>query len=265
MSLLTMILLLFSTILFATAFLGQYPNMRFLLNTRVTLALLVPGLLMQAYLLNAWIISYNGENFSLLYMVSLTTWLLLCFSCIFSLFERARGMWLLILPLNVAAFAAASFLPGHLTVQLSKSPGILLHIITSMISYSLLGFACMQAVLLLIFDTLLRKHNILAIANYFPPLQTLENWLVRLLLIGFTLLSISLLTGLFYLEDMFAQHQVHKTILSIFAWMVFAVFLLLHQLYGLRGRTASIWTICGFLILMLSYFGSKLAKEIILR
>ena len=82
--------------------------------------------------------------------------------------------------------------------------------------------------------------------------------------IGFALLSLSLLTGVLFLEDIFAQHLVHKTTLSIVAWVVFGVLLAGRVLRGWRGRTALIYTISGFVLLIVGYFGSKLVLEFIL-
>jgi ABC-type uncharacterized transport system permease subunit len=81
---------------------------------------------------------------------------------------------------------------------------------------------------------------------------------------GFVLLSLALVTGALFLEDIFAQHLVHKTILSIVAWVVFAILLWGRWRFGWRGRTAIRWTIGGFVFLMLAYFGSKFVLELVI-
>lgn len=63
---------------------------------------------------------------------------------------------------------------------------------------------------------------------------------------------------------MFAQHLVHKTVLGIIAWLVFAVLLWGRWRFGWRGRTAIRWTLSGAVTLMLAYFGSKLVLELLL-
>ena len=50
----------------------------------------------------------------------------------------------------------------------------------------------------------------------------MEVLLFQFLGFGFLCLSASLLTGFFYLEDIFAQHLVHKTVLSIVGWVILA-------------------------------------------
>jgi ABC-type uncharacterized transport system permease subunit len=86
----------------------------------------------------------------------------------------------------------------------------------------------------------------------------------QMIRIGFVLLSLALFTGVLFLEDIFAQHLVHKTVLSIVAWLVFATLLWGRWRFGWRGQVAIRWTVGGFVFLMLAYFGSKLVLELIL-
>jgi len=81
---------------------------------------------------------------------------------------------------------------------------------------------------------------------------------------GVGFLSISLLAGFVFIDYLFAQHLVHKTILSLLAWVIFSCLLLGKKYYGWRGKTAITWTLYGFLSLVLAYFGSKLVLELIL-
>ena len=118
--------------------------------------------------------------------------------------------------------------------------------------------------ILLIQDQQLRKRPVSTLIKHFPPLQTMESLLFGFLWAGWLLLSLSLITGWLFLDNLFAQHLVHKTLLSCVAWLVFGILLWgLHQL-GWRGHKAIRWTITGFFLLMLAYFGSKLVREFIL-
>jgi len=92
----------------------------------------------------------------------------------------------------------------------------------------------------------------------------MEHFLFQLIAAGFALLTLALFTGLIFVQNLFAQHLVHKTVLSLLAWLVFAVLLWGRWRFGWRGRTAIRWTLGGFASLMLAYFGSKLVLELIL-
>jgi len=141
---------------------------------------------------------------------------------------------------------------------------VLLLIVLSIMAYSLFAIAAVQAILLAIQDHQLRNRRPGGIIRALPPLQTMEDLLMQLILAGFILLTLALLSGFFFLEDIFAQHLVHKTVLSIAAWLVFATLLWGRWKFGWRGRTAIRWTLGGYIALMLAYFGSKLVLELLL-
>lgn len=138
------------------------------------------------------------------------------------------------------------------------------HILTSIIAFSLLNIAALQAILLAIQDQQLKSHHPKRFVLSMPPLQTMESLLFQMIGTGLVFLSIALVSGFLFIEDLFAQHLVHKTVLSILAWIIFSCLLIGRERYGWRGQTAIKWTLCGFVSLLLAYFGSKLVLEIIL-
>jgi ABC-type uncharacterized transport system permease subunit len=86
----------------------------------------------------------------------------------------------------------------------------------------------------------------------------------RVIAAGFVLLTLTLLSGVLFVDDLFAQHLVHKTVLSIAAWIVFGVLLFGRWRWGWRGRRAVQLTLAGMAILLLAFFGSKFVLEVIL-
>jgi ABC-type uncharacterized transport system permease subunit len=93
----------------------------------------------------------------------------------------------------------------------------------------------------------------------------MESLLFQMIGLGFALLSVTLATGFIYLEDMFAQRVAHKTVLSIAAWIIFAILLWGRLQFGWRGRIAIRWTLGGFVALLLAFLGSKLVLEVLLQ
>ena len=77
-------------------------------------------------------------------------------------------------------------------------------------------------------------------------------------------LSLSIVSGWLFVDDIFAQHLVHKTVLSIVGWIILGVLLFGRLRFGWRGKTAIRWTLSAFAFLMLAFFGSKLVLEFIL-
>jgi len=138
------------------------------------------------------------------------------------------------------------------------------HILSSIIAFSLLNIAALQAIFLAIQDQQLRKHPPSRIILTLPSLQTMESLLFQMISTGIIFLSVSLISGFIFIDDLFAQHLAHKTVLSILAWLIFSSLLFGRIRYGWRGQTAIQWTLIGFTFLLLAYFGSKLVLELIL-
>jgi ABC-type uncharacterized transport system permease subunit len=70
----------------------------------------------------------------------------------------------------------------------------------------------------------------------------------------------------FFSEQFFGKpfSFTHHIVLAVSAWIVFAVLLYGRWRLGWRGRTAIRWTLGGFLLLVLAYFGSKFVLEVLL-
>ena len=138
------------------------------------------------------------------------------------------------------------------------------HIFFSVTAYGLLGLAALQAMLVSVQIYQLHHHRPGGFIRALPPLNMMENILFTMLSVGFILLSLSLASGFAFLEDMFAQHLVHKTILTLGAWLLFGILLFGRWQYGWRGKRAVNWTFLAFALLILGYFGSKFVIEILL-
>ena len=97
-----------------------------------------------------------------------------------------------------------------------------------------------------------------------PPLTELESLLFRTIAVGFVLLTATLLTGVLFVENLLAQHLVHKTVLSVLSWLLFGGLLLGRWRYGWRGKVAVRWTLAAMALLVLGFFGSKFVLELVL-
>jgi ABC-type uncharacterized transport system permease subunit len=171
---------------------------------------------------------------------------------------------LVALPIAAAVLLLEWVLPHEPIPMHEASAGTAIHIISSVLAFGLLSIAGVYALFVYIIDHFLRRHHLNPLIRTLPALEVLENLLIKLIAAGFLLLTVSLLSGIMFINDIFAQHLVHKTILSILAWLVFGVLLFGRWRYGWRGSTAVRLTLAGIVLLLLSYFGSKLVLEIIL-
>jgi ABC-type uncharacterized transport system permease subunit len=129
------------------------------------------------------------------------------------------------------------------------------------------GWLSMAAILVLVLtwqNNRLRARQPLGLMALLPPIETVERLLFASLTAGFAVLTLALVTGFFFVYDAVQQHLVHKMVLAIVAWLIFAVLLWGRYKFGWRGRQALRFTIGGFVALALAYFGSKFVLEIVL-
>lgn len=223
------------------------------------------GLALHSVMLYYELFDEAGLNLSFFNAVSLAAWTVAGLLLISALSKPVENLAILALPLAAITVLLDLRFPGSHLLGESADWALRVHVLTSMLAYSLLTLASAQAILTAIQDAHLRRHRPGGFVRALPPLQTMEALLFEMISLGFVLLTVALATGFIYLEDMFAQHLVHKTVLSIVAWIAFAVLLWGRYRFGWRGRTALRWTLVGFAVLMLAYFGSKAVIELILK
>lgn len=202
------------------------------------------------------------DIFSVLSLCALVVVLLLVASLLFKkpLFDAG----LVALPIATAVLLLEWLTTTPGTLPEDGSLKITAHILSSVMAFGVLSVAGVYAIFVAMIDHFLRHHHLNKLMRTLPALDILESLLFQLIAAGFTLLSISLASGLIFVNDLFAQHLAHKTILSIVAWLVFGALLWGRKYRGWRGRVAVRMTLAGILLLLLSYFGSKFVLEVFL-
>jgi ABC-type uncharacterized transport system permease subunit len=206
-----------------------------------------------------------GPNFSFLNALSLVTLSVNAILLLAAILRPVDKLGVITFPLAAVILLLKLLVPEETRVVQEHSWPMTLHILSSLLAYSFLNIAAIQALLLAAQDACLRsRHPDGFLVRSLPSLQSMESLMFQLIGAGLVLLTLSLISGFVFLENMFAQHLAHKTVLSLLAWLVFAVLLVGRFRYGWRGQMAIRWTLSGFVALMLAYFGSKLVLELIL-
>jgi ABC-type uncharacterized transport system permease subunit len=207
--------------------------------------------------------SLGPFSIGLLEAVSMLAWTLAVVACLIAVERQNRSIGAILLAL--AAFGAALTGSGQ-TYAEETAPGweLTAHILLSMGAAALFLAAAVAALVLVFLDRRLRAHRLADLPSVLPPLDAVEKVMFRLIGAGFVLLTLALLTGFIFVTNLRTQHLEHKTILSCIAWVLFGVLLIGRIRYGWRGRAAVRWTLSGFGVLILAYFGSKFVLEYLL-
>jgi ABC-type uncharacterized transport system permease subunit len=196
---------------------------------------------------------------------------------------RVGERFLPLLSFTVASLAIALHLLFAGAIKPADGWQIQVHASIALLAYAALSLASAQAVLLLIVERRLRKPRRLItvspkltatkdtlnmwqrLSAHLPPLSRLERQLFQLIGVGFLTLTLTLITGALFISNWSAQHLVHKTVLTVSAWIVFGTLLLGHWRFGWRGKQAAIVTLAGMGLLALAFFGSKFVLEVVLK
>jgi len=247
----------------AAVILWIYPRENRSSSKRILLMLSIFAVSLHTLVLYQSIITPAGINLGFFNAASVVAYVIVLL-LLFSLPHKpVENLLIILFPLAALTIVLAAFF--HVERILSTDVfGVQIHILASILAYSLLSLSAFQAVFLAVQEYSLRHKHFRWVMRRLPPLKVMEILLFQMIAIGFFLLSVSLVSGIIFLEDIFAQHLVHKTVLSIAAWFIFAILLWGRWFYGWRGSIAIRWHLSGFFMLMLAYFGSKLVLELIL-
>lgn len=223
------------------------------------------GLTLAIHAVGIYGVSVKSEGIQLSFfaMSSQIFWVINLIVLLSSLKKTLHNLFIFLLPGSAIAVVATLFSHTQSTI-LQLNYHLATHVVLSILAYSLLTIATLQALLLAYQNRHLKSKTGLQYLRVLPPLQTMEALLFEFVLVGEVLLTLSILSGFIFLDNIFAQHLVHKTVFSIAAWLVYGFLLIGKYRLGWRGIIAIRWTLAGFLFLMLAFFGSKLVLEIVL-
>ncbi|MBM3344714.1 MAG: cytochrome C biogenesis protein [Betaproteobacteria bacterium] len=226
-------------------------------------ALLVPFTL-HGWLLYTSIIGSDGLYLSVGNALSLILWLTVLIYGLGSYFYKLDGLHALVLPAAAVAVLLPMAFPSTRALAHTETAAFKAHLLISMAAYSLFTIASLHVLLMAIIEK--RLHAGAPPYANMPPLLTLETLLFRIIGVGFVLLTLTIVSGVMFSEELFGKPArfTHKTVFGVLSWLIFAALLSGRAFYGWRGRTAVRWTLAGFLTLVLAYIGSKFVLEVIL-
>lgn len=183
------------------------------------------------------------------------------------------GLRVLVLPSAAVAVILPALFPGSLMSLDGKSPLFPWHIAIAILAYSTLTIAAFHAVLMALQESRLHappeapRSGLLAVAvDRLPAVLTMERLLFRLIGLGFFLLTLTVLSGVVFSEQLFGMpfKWDHKTVFTMLSWGLFGLLLAGRVWRGWRGKTALRFTLTGFATLLLAYVGSRFVLEVIL-
>jgi ABC-type uncharacterized transport system permease subunit len=206
-------------------------------------------------------------------MLSATLWLSVAFYWLENRNFELDGLRILVLPCAAVAVVLPVFFPGNVMSLAGKPSLFPWHVAIAILAYSTLTIAAFHAILMGLQESRLHarpevaQNGWLALAvDRLPALLTMEKLLFRLIGFGFVLLTLTVLSGIVFSEQLFgaAFKWDHKTLFTLLSWGLFGALLAGRRRRGWRGKTALRFTLSGFAALLLAYVGSRFVLEVVL-
>ena len=223
------------------------------------LAWLLHGLLL------AWNLFGGAPRFGFAPALSITVWLVLTAYVVESqLYPQLRARWALA-GFGTLAIALAMLFPGARLPETS-SPLLPLHWALGISAYGLFAAAVAHGWLMTRAEAQMR-HATRVVEGV--PLLTLERLMFRFVSAGFVLLTLTMLAGIFFGEQLYGSAYTgwrwdHKRVFTLLSWIAFATLLVGRSQFGWRGRRAVRVLYIGAALLLLGYAGSRFVLEVML-
>lgn len=176
---------------------------------------------------------------------------------------QIRRLGILVYPMTVISLTFSLLWPESNKIKAAANPLLSAHILVSLLAYAFIAIALIQALLHWYQERQIRARTQPAMLSALPPLQTMEQLWFRLVIFGFTCLSLTLISGALFSQIIFGHAFTfqHHTVLACLAWLVFLLMIVIRRKSGLRGGHAVLWTLGGFALIQLGYFGTKIVSE----
>ena len=234
-------------------------------STRPLALLLTLSALFTHAIATYWLLFNSAQtiNLSLLVSSNSVAFFMVLMVGLASIRLPVSNLYLFLFPIAITPLFLILLLgPGETPIS-NISTALSTHILVSLAAYSILMLAACQSGLLALQEKNLKRRSF-AWLNILPPLESMERLLIAMLWVGLALLTLAILTGFAFLDDMFAQSVVHHTVLTSISWLIYFIYLLGRYFFGWRGLTTVRWTLSAFALLLVGYLGSKFVLEYLL-
>lgn len=165
-------------------------------------------------------------------------------------------------PLAALALSGSLIIPGQsATVSPAlQSFWVYLHILLAFLGIAALSLAGLGGIFYLIQERALKGKKFGFFYRRLPSLEQLDALNYWCLTVGFPLLTGAIITGSLYAQLTMGRfwNWDPKEILTVAAWLIYAVLLHERLAAGWRGRRAALMAICGFLVLIVTFVGANL-------
>ena len=163
-------------------------------------------------------------------------------------------------PVIAITLLSGTFFSPHqpLPLAVDMGPAMRLHIASAVIGQTFAILACGMSLLFLWLDKKLKNRQLSDLPDRFPAFATITSALTLTLWIGFTFITVSLLSGAMYaMSGLIPEgHNIYpKVAWAILVWTWYLSILVLKGILGYRPQKVARMSLAGFILMAISWFG----------
>lgn len=213
-----------------------------------------------AVVLHQWIDLGGGQNLDIFNMMSLVTWVVAVLLWLLTIWQPLGPLWVIVAPLAWLSIVLRWVFPGVYMTNTQAEPAILVHILLAVLLVGVICIAGLQAWVLRMQQRMLKQKKDCVWFNRLPAIETMERLVFQMLWIGFTLLTLVMLTSAVSYGPLMIEIPsiLHKAVAVFLAWLVFLITLLGHHCFAWRGRRAAFGTLLCMMVIVVIYLSSRL-------
>lgn len=211
------------------------------------------GAMHLAYVLTDWHVAGNVPFRDIHGTLSILSMLVVVAFLAATLRYRVTVLGAFITPVTLLLLLGAGLSRGVTQVPAEVRSFLLpLHIALNVLGLAAFALAFGASVAYVLQERQLRQKNLGGLFQRLPALDVLDSFGFRLIVIGFPLLTLGIVTGTLWAVRLDPSSPAISAVqgFALLAWLVFGGVLLLRVAAGWRGRRAAIGTIMGFLCTM---------------
>lgn len=218
----------------------------------------IVAVLIHAYLLYLWIDRGGGQHLSFFNMLSIAAWLIAVLVLAFARSKSFCVTSMIVFPLAALSISLVLAFPNQQLFAPELSTGQAVHVLLSILAFSIFGITALQALLLALMEYILKRKQGLAYIMRLPPLESVERLLFQMMSVGFGVLTIVIISSFWIFGNPLQKALLSKFFVACAAWLIFFVLLLGRYRFGWRGRPAIRWTLAGYVLLIVTYFSGNI-------
>ena len=161
--------------------------------------------MLHGYTLYESVFAGVGLNFGVGSAVSSIVWLTATIYWLSGFFYRLEGLQTLVAPVAAVAVLLPLVFPSLRPLANTEFPAFKAHISIAMLAYSLLTIAALHALFMAVVERRLHHPAMPSVLTNLPPLLAMERLLFRVIWVGFILLTLTLISGIVFSEEVFGQ------------------------------------------------------------